>query len=92
MKNDINIIRDKVIEIFEQRLQVNLKNYKDNYCDEEIFGQYMRFNASDMLYVYFDIEKDFKIEIPEEAIINGSFSTINNIVNIIYKQILMKSA
>jgi acyl carrier protein len=44
----------------------------------------------DLLYLFFDIENEFGISIPEEAIEKGKFDTINNIAGIISLKIEKK--
>ncbi len=43
--------------------------------------------ASDLLYLYFDIEKEFNIKIRQEFVVNGNFKTINGIIGLINAQL-----
>jgi acyl carrier protein len=92
MINDRDMVKEKVLNLFEERFQVNTKHYKEGFCDEELLGKYMRLNGRDLVYLFFDVEKNFDITIPQEDLINGSFNTLNHIIDIICKQLLLKSA
>ncbi|MCX7923053.1 MAG: peptide maturation system acyl carrier-related protein [Clostridia bacterium] len=83
---DVNRTKEKLNKILENRFGFNLRNLKEGYENEELLGRYMQLKARDLLYLYFEVEKEFNIKIPEEAIAEGKFNTLNNIAQIIHKQ------
>ena len=50
-------------------------------------GRRLRLQARDLLYIFFEVEKEFGIKIPEEAIVDGEFDSFNGIVKIIINQL-----
>lgn len=77
-------IMDKLNEIFIRRFDTNLPSDIGAEKDFDLLEKGM--TPGYLLYLYNDIEKEFQIEIPEEDIHNRNFSTINNIVDIVLRQ------
>lgn len=42
---------------------------------------------SDLLFLFFEIEKEFGIKIPQEAVVSGKFNSFQNITEIIHAQL-----
>ncbi len=78
-----DVIKNKLVKIFESRFDMNLTVRWDDMQDEHFLGSKMRLAPRDLLYLHYDIEKEFDIKIAEEHIVNGKFSSLNNIVHII---------
>ena len=84
---DKDMAKKGLKEIFIDKLNIDfdklLKDHPDclNY---NVFGRYIQLAPRDMLYIFFEVEKVFEMEIPEQAILNG-FNTFNNILNCITK-------
>lgn len=55
----------------------------ETFYSENLFSEEINFSARDLLYLYFFIQDEFDIEINKKYILDGSFSTINSIVDII---------
>lgn len=77
------VIKEIVLKIFEGRFDINLTEQWENMQDEHFLGSRMRLAPRDLLYLHGDIEKEFDIKISQEHIVNGKFTSLNNIVNII---------
>ncbi len=79
--DDIEFRLNRIIsQRFENDAQVILKD-KDAYLLRN------GLKASDLLYLYFDIEKEFNIKISQRFILNGCFKTIYGIIKLIYDQL-----
>ncbi|MCX7921473.1 MAG: peptide maturation system acyl carrier-related protein [Clostridia bacterium] len=73
----------KLKAIFRSRFDLNFDNLGEAALDKNLLGSEIRFAPRDLLCLFFDIEKEFDITIPQETIIAGKFNTFNNIVVII---------
>ena len=76
--------------IFTQRFNIDMEQQEGTLLDKHLLGTDMGLVARDLLYLYFDIEKEFGITIPDEDIAGDKFTTFNNIVEIIYNQLQKK--
>lgn len=79
------IILSKMQEIFAERFALDLNNYTEQDLERSLLSNTFRLSGRDLVYLFYDVEKVFKIKIPEEDILDGKFSSINQIVNIIQK-------
>lgn len=80
MKED-NFIETKLEQIFKSLLNVEFRA-KEEY-DYDLFGMEIGIMPTDLVYIYFEVKKQFEIEIKEESIVSGKFSSFNNIKEII---------
>ncbi|MCX7921763.1 MAG: peptide maturation system acyl carrier-related protein [Clostridia bacterium] len=76
-------VNSKLKDVFKNRFDLDIAALGEEALDRELLGAEIRFAPRDLLYLFFDIEKNFDITIPQEAIISGKFNTFNNIVEII---------
>ncbi len=51
--------------------------------DKEMLGSYIQFTPTELLCLFFEVEKEFNIVICEEYIVQGRFNTYNNICSVI---------
>lgn len=78
---DINV---RLNNIFKKRFDVDLFNNEYNInINDNLLGRKFKLRARDLIYLLYDIEKEFDIEISEFHIDNIKFNNINNIINII---------
>ncbi|WP_354090499.1 acyl carrier protein [Clostridium gasigenes] len=85
---DINI---KLNNQFKNVFGINLFNNESNInINDSLFGEKFRLRARDLMYLLDAIEKEFDIIISEDDIDNIKFNTINNIINIINKELQQK--
>lgn len=81
-------IGTRLNNIFKNRFNIDLFDSKYNQnINENLLGSEFRLKARHLIYLLFDIEKEFNVIIPEEAIDNEQFNTINNIIDIIIREI-----
>jgi peptide maturation system acyl carrier-related protein len=76
-------IKDKVLDLIKDNLKKDLTIFHEDIGDELIFGEKLKFHPTDLVYLYFCIERLFNIHIPEKYVLQGEFKTINGIVNVI---------
>ena len=86
------VIKEKLLEIFEGRFNMNLTEQWEDMQDEHFLGSKMRLAPRDLLYLHCDIEKEFDIKISQEHIVNGKFISLNNIVHIIIYELKEKES
>lgn len=85
---DMNI---KLNNIFKKRFDIDLfDNKSDININDNLLGKNFRLKARDLIYLLYDIEKEFNIVISEDDIDNIKFNTINNIISIINKALQQK--
>jgi len=87
LNTQIDIIKDSIKEILNKIFSVKIFGFSEDYCNEDLLGDNFGLKARDLLRLYFEIEKEFKVEIREGDILVGKFRTINNIADCIYKEI-----
>ncbi|MFZ5986131.1 MAG: peptide maturation system acyl carrier-related protein [Bacillota bacterium] len=79
-------IKSKLIRIFRDRYNIDLSSGDEGSFSKELMGKEIRLLPRDLLYLFFDVEREFGIQIPEGEIINGNFRSINSIIGIIERQ------
>ncbi len=85
---DINI---KLNNIFKNKFDIDLfDNKNDISINDNLLGKNFRLKARDLIYLLYDIEKEFNIVISEDDIDNIEFNTISNIINIINNKLHQK--
>lgn len=82
---DANI--EKILKIMKIRFNLDFLESWETVQYEQLLGFKIGLRANDLLYLYFDIEEEFGIRIPEEYIIGGKFSTLNNILEMIQNEL-----
>lgn len=80
-------VYDKIVNIMIDRLKVNPNNLIEKNYDKPLTGSIFRFNARDLTYLFFEIEKSFKISIMPSCILNKEFNTVKGIAEVIIKYI-----
>lgn len=74
----------KLNNIFKNRFGIQLFNNKlDIDINDNLLGSKFRLAARDLIYLLYDVEKEFDITISKDDIDKIEFNTINNIINII---------
>lgn len=79
---DANNIESRLISILHRRAHFDFEAGIDDR-DEELLGQKIGMPPRELVLTLYDIERDFGIEIPQRAVIDGSFNTFNHILRII---------
>lgn len=80
-----DIILDKIGNIFNTRFNIEPKLASQDYSTENLLGSKYCLNSRDLVYLFFEVEKEFQIHISQDDICNGSFNTIQGIVDTILK-------
>lgn len=83
----IEIIKNKMESIFLNRFHCDLSKCNPDDFDKSLLANPFYFKPRNLLYLLFDIEKEFSILIPEIDIASGKFNTFNNIACIIENQL-----
>lgn len=77
-------MKEKVKEILKNELGV--PEEKLVYEDKPLTGEYFLLQPRDMVYLFFLLEREFRIRIEIEEIIHYEFATIAGIVEVIDKK------
>lgn len=83
-------INEKLNSIFKNRFDIYLFNNELNINIDDNILQKFKLRARDLIYLLYDVEKEFNITISEDDIDNIKFNTIHNIIAIINKQLQQK--
>ncbi len=81
-------IEKELENIFVKRFKLDFTEMDIEAKNDYLLGSNIKLTPRDLLYVFVDIEEEFKITIPESYIIEGKFSTFNNILQIIKDEII----
>ncbi len=84
--NDLEIVKKKLIRIIQCGFEINFPDTSETIWEYKLHGDSIGLNANDLLYLFFDIEKQFNIRIPQEDILTGRFMTMKGICEIIMEQ------
>ena len=88
----MNEIYQKLSKIFKERFCLDILENWEEIQNEHLLGVKIGLEATELIYLYYDIEKEFGIIIPEEHIVNGKFITIDNIAHMIQAQLMEKES
>ncbi|QNU67335.1 peptide maturation system acyl carrier-related protein [Ruminiclostridium herbifermentans] len=80
-------IMNKLTKIFKDRFLIDLSEYTNNDLSKDLLSDTYKLTPGSLIYLFFDVEKEFNISIPEEDIVAGKFNSINNIFCIIKNQL-----
>ncbi|MCX7747537.1 MAG: peptide maturation system acyl carrier-related protein [Clostridia bacterium] len=85
------ISKDEIAEglkgIFKRRFGIEEKMWNHEVKNKHLLGKEIRLAPRDLLYVFFDLEKEFNINIPENDIVEGRFNSFENAVDIVFEQL-----
>ncbi len=85
---DKNYVTEKLNKIFKNRFEIDLfSNELGVNMDDNVLGKKLKFRARDLIYLVYDIEKEFNITISDEDIDETKINTIRNIITIINKEL-----
>lgn len=86
IQNEENAIIGSIFELLHAKFQINSNLLTEDNLNKPLTGQTFGFTARDLVYLYFEIEKRFGINIEEQQLLNYRFNSINGIKNIINQQ------
>lgn len=78
-----NEILQTVIDIFNSRYNKNIDISSTSLLYDNFFGPNIRMRPCDLLYLFFDIESAFDINIPSKPVLEGKFCSLSSVVDII---------
>lgn len=87
-----NDVLERIERIIENRFGICIRKIVKDYKTENLLGGKLRMEARDLLYLFFEVEKEFKISIPKESILTVEFSSLNGIVQVVQKYLEHKTA
>lgn len=79
---DICEKESRLAAILQKRAHIDFKK-SHHLRDEKLLGEKIGMPARELVLVLYDIEREFDIQIPEQAIIGGRFDTYNHIAGIV---------
>ncbi len=80
-------IEERLKKLFRVRLNIDFDKYDRSFLGKLLLGREICMTPRDLLYVFFDVEKEFEVKIPQSDIVSGKFITFNNIYEIICRQL-----
>lgn len=80
-------ITKRLKKIFKNRFFIDLSEYTNSDLSKELLSETYKLTPGSLIYLFFDVEKEFNISIPEKDIADGKFNSFNNIVCIIKNQL-----
>ncbi len=83
-------IKVKLMGIFKKRFNMDFDKLGKDSFYQKLLGEEIRLSARDLLYIYFDVKNEFDINIPQEDITQGKFSTFDGIFESILSQMEQK--
>lgn len=78
----------RVTHVFKQYFDISDEKLNPVNWQIPLTGTFYGFTAVDLVYLLFELEKEFKIKISYELLEGYQFSTIAGICNIVYETIL----
>ncbi len=76
----------KVGTIFKERLNIVIEEKNFN---EPVLGSEWNLLSSDLVYIFFDVEKAFGIQITEEDIDNECLFTVEAMINMVAEKTML---
>ncbi len=92
MNTDKIMIKETLSKIFNERFKINISNKWNEVQDLHFLSNKFGMAPRDLLYLHYDIEREFDINISEEHIVNDRFTTLNNIIQIISYELKVKAS
>ncbi len=77
------IIQRRITEMLSVKFYIPEEVLDPDYWDEPLTGSRYQFSATDLTYLFFELEKVFGIRIPHRYLRSYGFCTINKIAKIL---------
>lgn len=81
---DKEALKKYVLDILVEFLGISREQLEEAGCDAPLTGRPIWMGASDLAYLFLELEKRLEIEIPPEKIQNYEFNSVNGIVSCIF--------
>lgn len=79
----MNQIRLQLEELFKELFCIDMSKYSNEDMDRPLTSKLYGLHARNLVYLFFEVEKKFKITIQESDITELRFDSFNNILKII---------
>lgn len=76
-------VKEDLFRLLVEVFRADPQKLASCHGDEELLGAGIGFSPADLLVLFFEVEKRFNVRIQEEAIVNGRFSTLNQIAELL---------
>jgi len=77
------IIRCRIIDIINDKLNYPRELLTKENWDEPLTGVKLGFSAVDLTYLFLEVEKAFNVQISEKLLRGYGFSTINKVTEVV---------
>lgn len=81
MTHSYEDVEKKLQKIFNDRLSLDFGSEESK--NQKFFSPPLSLMPRDLVYIYFDVEREFETTIPEDDVVAGKFNTFNNILKIL---------
>ena len=80
-------VKEKVISILQEKLQCPCQEV-NQYLDEPLTGSPFFLAETGMVYLLFEVEKQFGIQMEEKELLEYGFSTINQVTDLVVEHMV----
>lgn len=80
-------ILERIKAIFFKLYKTDIDITSNSSMKADIFTNKYFLQPRDLVYMFFEVQKEFNIRIPQSSIINGCFRTIYGIMETVYSQL-----
>ncbi len=80
-------IEQKLKDILFHRFGIPREDWTEERTRSNFLSRDFLLLPSDLLFLFFQIEKEFGIVIPQETVVSGKFNSFQNIIEIIQVQL-----
>lgn len=84
-------IDERLNDIFSKRFNIPHDFWNTENREQHFLGEKIGLIHTELVYLFFDVEKEFNIRLSERAIINEGFYSYNNVLKIIKSQLRLVS-
>lgn len=84
---EVDKITDKIINIICNKLNLSDENIIKKNENMPLTGQIFQFTALDLIYLFFEVEKEFDLSIDMNHINLYGFNTIRSISEVCYREL-----
>ena len=85
-------IEERVQKVFSERMNINPNLVVAENYNQPLTSYIFSFIANDLVYLLYEIEKEFKIEIDQSKLVDYRFNTIQGIIDIVSETLEEKKA
>jgi acyl carrier protein len=84
-------IEHKLKDILSRGFGISPGGWTESRTRSNLLSRDFLLLPSDLLFLFFEIEKEFGIKIPQEAVVSGKFNSFQNIIEVIQAQLTSSS-